>query len=122
MNLRRLMPEWKKKRAKEMRANPTRVEAILWSFLRRKQLGAKFRRQSAMRGWIADFYCPELKLIIEVDGPQHDACRDQIRDKVLGNLGLKTIRFHASKVYAEPAVVINEIREVVSRRRSYLGS
>lgn len=57
---------------RDFRKNPTKAEACLWEILRSKQLeGYKFRRQHPMKGYILDFYCPELKLAIEVDGQIH---------------------------------------------------
>ena len=116
MSLRNTMPEWKKRKARQMRANPTRTEAILWGYLRRRQLGVKFRRQAPMRGWIADFYCPQLKLVIEIDGRQHDLLRDWIRDRVLSRIGLETVRFPVERVQLEPLVVVEEIRKIVAQR------
>ena len=49
----------------------TEPEKRLWSILRNNQLGVKFRRQHGIGHYIVDFYCPELKLIIEVDGESH---------------------------------------------------
>lgn len=112
--LRNTMAEWKKDRARQMRKNPTRTEAILWVFLRRRQLGVKFRRQSPMRGWIADFYCPKARLVVEIDGRQHDLLRDQIRDSVLSKLGIETMRVSAERVASEPFVVVEEIRARVA--------
>ncbi len=99
-----------------MRKRPTITEAMLWGHLRRKQLGVGFRRQSPMRGWIADFYCPKAKLVVEIDGPQHDLFRDGVRDCVLARLGLKTVRFPAERVRLEVEVVVEEIRNIVATR------
>jgi very-short-patch-repair endonuclease len=58
--------------AKRMRRNPTHGESILWAELRnRKLLNYKFRRQHPLSNYIADFYCHELKLVIELDGEYH---------------------------------------------------
>ncbi len=60
------------KKAIEMRNNMTKAEIILWSRLRMRQVdGWKFRRQQPIFDYIVDFYCHELKLIIEVDGEIH---------------------------------------------------
>ncbi|WP_017659751.1 endonuclease domain-containing protein [Baaleninema simplex] len=56
-------------RAKEMRKNPTAAERKLWQFLRTFPL--KMWRQRPIDRFIVDFYCPRLKLVIEVDGAQH---------------------------------------------------
>ena len=60
-----------KSRRKNLRNNMTKAEIILWSKLKGKQLGYKFRRQHGIGKYIIDFYCPKLKLIIEVDGDVH---------------------------------------------------
>ena len=56
-----------KQRRKNLRNNMTKAEIILWSKLKGKQLGYKFRRQHGIGKFIVDFYCPVLKMIIEVD-------------------------------------------------------
>jgi very-short-patch-repair endonuclease len=56
-------------RARELRKEQTEAEKILWQYLRdRKFQGKKFRRQHVISGFIADSYCPEEKLVIELDG------------------------------------------------------
>src|SRR5579883_2859889 len=58
--------------ARKLRKSPTDAEIRLWSRLRRKQIeGFRFRRQQPIGRYIVDFFCPEAKLIIEVDGGQH---------------------------------------------------
>jgi imidazole glycerol-phosphate synthase subunit HisF len=59
-------------RAKELRANLTPAESVLWGYLKSKPLGYKFRRQHPVSIYIVDFFCYKLKLVIEVDGPVHD--------------------------------------------------
>ena len=60
-------------RARQMRKEPTNAEALLWVRLRKRQLdGLKFRRQHIVQYFIVDFYCPRVKLVIEIDGPVHD--------------------------------------------------
>jgi len=57
-------------------------------------LGCKFRRQHSISKYIVDFYCPERKLIIEIDGSQHiENAYDAQRDEYLNNLGFKVLRF-----------------------------
>lgn len=85
--------------AREMRSEPTHAEARLWRLLRRKQLGGfRFRRQHAIRGYILDFYCPEAKLAIELDGGQHAedderVAHDDRRDQFLVAAGIRVLRF-----------------------------
>lgn len=88
---------------KEQRHNPTPTEEKLWQELRRKTLsGCKFRRQHPVAGYILDFYCPKLKLGIEVDGGVHKTPEqikyDKQRTDELTALGIKIIRFWNSEV------------------------
>ena len=58
--------------AKQMRRDPTPAERFAWSLLRKRGvLGLRFRRQHILNGFIVDFYCPQLRLVLELDGPGH---------------------------------------------------
>ena len=81
--------------ARAMRTVPTEAEGALWRALRERQLdGWKFRRQHVIAGYIVDFYCAELWLAVEVDGPIHNERRaeDQTRDADLARLGVRIVR------------------------------
>lgn len=81
------------KRAAEMRRNPTEPEKRLWRHLSNAQLeGHKFRRQSVIGWFIADFLCPKKALIVEVDGDTHDEAKDRLRDDVLAGRGFRVVR------------------------------
>jgi len=78
-----------KERRGGLRRNPTRAESYLWQSLRRSQLdGKKFRRQHGIGPYIVDFYCPECRVIVELDGAGHfgllGAERDEARTRFLG--------------------------------------
>ena len=83
--------------AKELRNNATEQERKLWQYLRKSQLGYKFRRQQPIGDYIADFFCPELGLIIELDGGQHNEQAkidyDKQRDAFLQKCGYRVVRF-----------------------------
>jgi very-short-patch-repair endonuclease len=87
-------------RAKEMRKNPTIAERKLWGYLR--NFPVKFWRQRPIDNFIVDFYCPKLKLVIEVDGDSHftesDLVYDEERTRVLEGYGLRVIRFNNDEV------------------------
>ena len=92
--------------------SPSDAEQKLWQSLRRKQLdGLKFRRQLPIGPFIADFACNESKLIVEVDGAQHDAVAgyDDRRTKYLEALGWRVIRFSAWDTVKEHDGVLDTI-------------
>jgi adenine-specific DNA-methyltransferase len=81
-----------------LRRNQTEAEKLLWRHLRNRHLsGYKFRRQYPVGSFIADFYCPQRKLVIEVDGGQHFCEKgkkyDAQREQYLSSLGIRTLRF-----------------------------
>jgi len=80
---------------RELRKRMTPQEIILWSRLKRGQLGCKFRRQHSIGNYIVDFYCPEKKLIVEIDGWQHreNGEYDAERTKFFESLGFSVLRF-----------------------------
>ena len=84
--------------ARKLRKNQTQQEAKLWHFLRNNQVfGLKFRRQYPIGNYIVDFICKECKLIIEVDGGQHNNSKEILKDaertKFLNTKGYKVLRF-----------------------------
>ena len=88
-------------RAREMRTNPTRQEAILWNVLRGGSLGARFRRQHVLTPYIVDFYAPAHRLAIEIDGGVHDDRRDEDARRAAHlheRHGVRTLRFTNQQV------------------------
>ena len=88
---RKLKPE-----SRRMRGEPTQAEAALWERLRRKRLsGVRFRRQHPLDRFVVDFFAPELRLVVEIDGPIHDRSVEQDRDRQarLEQLGYRVVRF-----------------------------
>lgn len=97
-------------RAKEMRANPTEPEKRLWRSLSNSQLsGFKFRRQAVVSRYIADFLCPQKRLVVEIDGDTHDADHDSKRDQQLRRLGYETLRFSNDDVMKNVEGVLERI-------------
>jgi len=96
-----------------LRNNATPQEVILWSRLRRNGLGYKFRRQESIGKYIVDFYCPEKKLIVEIDGWRHkeNETYDNDRTTYLESLGLKILRFWNNEVNDNLEGVILRIEE-----------
>jgi len=105
--------------ARTLRNNPTEAEDILWRHIRNKQLGKKFLRQKPIifalnnqkRFIVADFFCKEAKVIIELDGYIHDARKeyDDSRDKIVKLYGYRVIRFTNDEVYENIDEVITKI-------------
>jgi leucyl-tRNA synthetase len=96
---------------KELRNNPTPEENTLWQRLKNNRLGYKFRRQHSIGNFIADFYCPVKKLIIEIDGEQHlnSKEKDNERSNYLESLGFIIIRFWNKEINSEINIVIDKI-------------
>lgn len=89
-----------------MRQSPTSAEARTWALLRgRRMLGLQFRRQHVIGGFIVDFYCPQLRLIVELDGPVHDdwvrKAYDTVRTKHLESRGYRVIHLRNENVSGE---------------------
>jgi very-short-patch-repair endonuclease len=89
--------------AQKLRREATPFERTLWSKLNHRQLGGRaFRRQHAVGPFILDFYCPALKLAVEIDGDSHGwdgaAKRDTRRTAYLEARGISVIRFWNSDV------------------------
>lgn len=108
--------------AKKLRNNPTHAELLLWSYLKQKPQGYKFRRQYPISIYIADFYCHPLKLIIEIDGSVHtdiDVQRKDIeRQKHLEGEGISFFRFTNEQVEKSLNLVIQKIDAYLSNSTS----
>ena len=102
----------KLQRAKEFRRKMTPTERKLWNHLRNNQLdGYHFRRQQVIEGFIADFYCNPVKLVIEVDGGIHESRQDydKERERVIAAKGLKIVRVTTEEIENNIEVVLNRI-------------
>lgn len=100
--------------AKKLRQNSTIAENKLWEQLRNRKLnGIKFRRQHPIQNYIADFFCCETKLVIEIDGGYHlipeSMEYDSIRTKDLNDLGIKVLRFTNEQVIENINFVLESI-------------
>jgi very-short-patch-repair endonuclease len=105
---------WQCARPSPRPSEPTLAEAVLWRFLRDRQLhGAKFRRQHQFHNYICDFYCDEAKLVIECDGSSHDTAdrinQDARRDAVLRAHGLTILRFRNDHILDNLKDVLKKI-------------
>ena len=99
---------------RKLRNNQTDCEALLWSVLRNKQCnGYKFFRQYSVGKYILDFFCPKLRLAIELDGSQHQDQKvyDQERTKYLKSQNIKVLRFWDNEVLENLEGVYQRILE-----------
>jgi very-short-patch-repair endonuclease len=106
-------------RCRKLRTTSTDAETLLWGLLRARQLaGVKFRRQHQFGPYVLDFYCPEKKLAIEVDGGRHaggqQAERDSDRDSSMQAQGIRVLRFSNTGVLQETEGVLMRIWEAVT--------
>ncbi len=106
-----------------LRKKETFAEALLWRYLRNRQVeNAKFRRQHNIGPFIADFYCSEDRLVIEVDGPPHYTPEKKIYDAnrtaYINDQNIEVIRFSNGDVLGGLESVLEEIRHVLRRKRA----
>ena len=107
--------------ARRLRRNQTDAERLLWFRLRDRRLaGWKFKRQVRVERYIVDFLCADRKLIVEIDGGQHDEHRvqDGIRTATLEAMGYLVVRFWNNDVMQNMEGVLHDILTTVSQPRS----
>jgi very-short-patch-repair endonuclease len=121
-----------RKISRELRNNPTDAEKKLWNVLKnRKLLNSKFLRQHPIfyqsnnqkNFFIADFYCHEIRMIIELDGQIHVKRRDydQIRTEMLGFKNVIVVRFKNEEIYNNLDTVLKKLKVVIQRRKKDLA-
>ena len=103
-------------KARYLRKEETMAEKILWNELRNRKLGTKFRRQHPFEKFIFDFYAPEIKLAIELDGSPHkeNAEYDNLRTEYLKSEGIAIIRFWNKEIENNLEKVLERIRKAIS--------
>ena len=105
-----------KEKRQYLRNHAPKAECILWTHLRRRQIeGIKFRRQYGVERFVIDFYSPEIRLAIEIDGPTHlgpeaKDC-DDYRQQFIESLDIQFLRFTNQAVYERLDAVLDVIRE-----------
>jgi len=108
----------KLERAKEMRREMMPAEEVLWQRLRRSRLGAHFRRQQIIAGFIVDFYSHSARLVIELDGRIHEVREqrqeDARREKIMREMDLRIVRFKNEDVTADLERVLRYIRGLIA--------
>lgn len=111
--------------AKDKRNHMTEAESVLWSFLKSKSLGVRFRRQHPIAGYIPDFVCLSKRLIIEIDGGYHNVdtqiLSDEKRTDFLNEKGFEVIRFTNDEVLNNTIGVVEEIKRIIMNKDSILS-
>jgi very-short-patch-repair endonuclease len=104
--------------SRKLRRQQTPQERKLWKHLRARNLGVKFRKQYVIGFYIADFCCPERKIVIELDGYGHTEKvqkeRDKERDSCLEHRGYKILRFWNSEIDRNLEEVVEHIDQVIT--------
>jgi len=105
--------------AKLLRENMTEYESILWERLKGKQIdGFRFRRQHPIDFFIADFYCHQARLVVEIDGGIHEKKKeyDEGRTAEMEKFGIKVIRFSNDQIISNLDYVVSIIKKTVTDR------
>ena len=105
--------------ARNLRKNSTIQERRLWNLLKNRQFhNLKFKRQQPIGDYIVDFICKEAKIIIEIDGGQHNEPKnieyDKSRTEYLNTLGYKVIRFWNNEIYENIEGVVLRLKEEIN--------
>jgi very-short-patch-repair endonuclease len=103
--------------ARRLRVNQTDAETVLWNRIRNRQIvGHKFVRQEPIEGYVCDFVSREIRLVVEVDGGQHnESAADAIRDRRLGEAGYSVLRFWNNDVLGNIEGVLVTIQAELSK-------
>jgi len=114
-------------RSRTLRKEQTQAERVLWEALRDRRLDhLKFRRQVTMGVFVLDFYCRDLKLVVELDGEihsePHQAAHDQNRDSYLQSLGCTILRFPNEALRTELPAVLRTIAQAAASLQSHSHS
>lgn len=110
--------------ARVLRKQQTEAEELLWQLLRnRKVFNLKFRRQHPFENFVLDFYCHEVKLVIEADGNIHhekDVMEyDNARTARLNEVGIAVLRFSNEEIKTNSLGVINKIENWIKGNKSH---
>lgn len=109
-----------KEKRRQLRKRSTKAERMMWQNLRNRGLeGYKFRRQVSVGFFVLDFYCPELKLAIEVDGYTHDSDEarkyDAEREEIIETYGVRFLRIRDEEVHENIEKALDRIRAAIRK-------
>jgi very-short-patch-repair endonuclease len=108
--------------ARKLLKDMTLAEILLWKEIKgKKVLGCDFHRQKPIDEYVVDFYCPRLKLVLEIDGDSHDEKEelDKIRQEKLESKGLTVLRFWDLDVRANVDGIVEQLREWIESNRTH---
>ncbi len=121
MKLRIYTKKSEQEKRRYLRNNMTRAEVLLWSELKNKKLGVRFLRQYSIGKFVVDFYAPEIKHAIEVDGAAHNTDEerdyDNRRQGDIENTGITFLRFTNEEIYEDLHNVIEAISKMIDQLR-----
>ena len=102
---------------RNLRKNMTYCEKIVWQHIRKKQLGYRFLRQYSVDHFVIDFYCPELKLAVEIDGESHNEPgkkkKDISRQRYLESFNIKFVRIKDEELLGNPEKAFGKIEDAI---------
>jgi very-short-patch-repair endonuclease len=108
-----------REKRRALRNDVTPAEKEMWKYIRKDALGVRFRRQYGIGEYIADFYCPKLKLVIEIDGGSHftDEARkyDEARTNYLNSIGVKVVRYTNNDVMNNIQGVLQNLTDIIQQ-------
>jgi len=102
--------------ARQLRRSSTPEERMLWELVRGKQLGFKFRRQHPFPPFILDFYCPQARVAVELDGAHHVESSDARRDEFLAAKNVVVFRIENRVLREDPDSVVAALETLISAR------
>ena len=108
-------------RARKLRSQMTTMERTLWHRIRKEQLGFRFRRQYPAGSYVLDFYSPDIRLCVEIDGPQHDEATDGRRDAYPLQRGILTDRVPSLDVFRDADAVVEGLATLCRLRAEELA-
>ena len=109
--------------ARKLRRDMSPPEVMVWVHLRARKDGITFRRQHPVGSYVLDFYCPQARLAVEIDGEHHyyeeQQEKDAVRDAWLAAQGIQTLRIPGFEIMADPDEMAKQIRlKAMERVRS----
>lgn len=107
---------------RKLRNEMTYSEKIVWMHIRKKHLGVRFLRQFSVDNYVIDFYCPSLKLALEIDGEVHLTKgvkeRDEIREYHIAKYGIQFLRITNEELQSNPNKAFHKIEEEIKRLKN----